>query len=299
MSQTTHVVRLDARAQEELRARMEGERFEYRSVPHAVFSAKGEGVVATLYTSGKLVIQGSAVEAFVARFLGGEVAPGSGGPGGATAGDAPVAGLGERPLVGSDEAGKGDYFGPLVVVACRAEPAEREELARAGVADSKTLSDDRALRLGAALQGRYPFAIEVLDPPEYNREHARTKNVNTILAAMHGRAIRALAREGDMVLVDRFAKEELVAKELRGLAIDLHQTPRAEREPVVAAASIVARAVFLERLAALSEACAVELRKGAGAPTDASGRAYLALHGKERLAEVAKLHFKNTQKIRG
>ena len=297
MSQATRVVKLDAAAQRALRERMEGQPFEYRNVPHAAFSAKGEGVVATLYTSGKLVVQGPDAEAFLARYLGEHAAPAS--RTSAASGDAPVPGLGERPLIGSDEAGKGDYFGPLVTVACRATPTERDELIRAGVADSKTLSDERALRLGAALQGRFAFAIEVLDPPDYNREHARTKNVNIVLAAMHGRAIRALAQPDDMCLVDRFAREELVAGELKDLELDLHQTPRAEREPVVAAASIVARMVFLERLAQLSEDFAIQLRKGAGAPTDKSGRAFLALHDRDKLGQVAKLHFKNTQKIGG
>jgi len=300
MSQATRVVKLDAAAQRALRERMEGGPFDYRNVPHAAFSAKGEGVVATLYTSGKLVVQGADAEAFLARYLGEHAPPASraSSPSRATA-DAPVPGLGEGPLVGSDEAGKGDYFGPLVTVACRATPTERDELIRAGVADSKTLSDERALRLGAALQGRYAFAVEVLDPPDYNREHARTKNVNIVLAAMHGRAIRALAQPDDMCLVDRFAREELVAGELKDLELDLHQTPRAEREPVVAAASIVARMVFLERLAQLSEDFAIQLRKGAGAPTDKSGRAFLALHDRDKLGQVAKLHFKNTQKIGG
>ena len=297
MAQNTLVYKLTPEFQENLRKRMEGEPFEYRTVPHASFSAKGEGVVATLYQSGKLVVQGGAAEAFVGRYLpdlatsgGGVSSPGEG---------APIKDLGQRPLIGSDEAGKGDYFGPLVTVACRAEPNERAELIQAGVADSKTLSDSKALRLGAALQGRYAFAIEVLDPPTYNQAHRETGNVNTILAGMHGRALRQLAEPKDMALVDRFANEKLVAQEVSDLDLELHQTPRAEREPVVAAASIVARAIFLEKLRELSEEFAIELRKGAGPPTDASGREFLALHGSEKLGQVAKLHFKNTQKIGG
>ncbi len=304
MAQATLVIQLDKSAQAQLRDRMSGEPFEYRTVPHASFSAKGEGVVATLYTSGKLVVQGRDAETFVARYVGelgratskaGSEAASSGDGGN----DVPVPNLGTRPLIGSDEAGKGDYFGPLVTVACRADPAERDELIGFGVADSKTLTDERALRMGAALQGRYAFAIEILNPPEYNAEHARTKNVNTILAGMHGRVIRQLAKPNDMALVDRFANEKLVAGELKDLDLELYQTPRAEREPVVAAASIVARAVFLEGLKELADNCAVNLRKGAGAPTDQSGREFLSLHGFDKLGEVAKVHFKNTQKIRG
>jgi ribonuclease HIII len=240
-------------------------------------------------------VQGGDAEVFAARFCDGlgQRKPGKSSQSATTE---LVPRLGEGPLIGSDEAGKGDYFGPLVTVACRAEPAERDELIQAGVADSKTLSD---ARLGAALRGRYSFAIEVLDPPQYNQEHLRTPNVNIILAGMHGRAIRHLAQDGDTALVDRFADEKLVANEVKDLKLDLYQTPRAEREPVVAAASIIARAVFLERLKELSEKYVIELLKGAGSPTDAAGRKFLALHGFDKLGQVAKLHFKNTKKIGG
>ena len=89
------------------------------------------------------------------------------------------------------------------------------------------------------------------------------------------------------------------ADRLSGLEIDLHQTPRAEREPVVAAASVIARAVFLEELHVLSEEHAVDLHKGAGAPTDDAARRFVKIHGFDALERVAKLHFKNTKKLRG
>jgi ribonuclease HIII len=166
------------------------------------------------------------------------------------------------------------------------------------VTDSKKLSDDACRRLGPALMGRFEHAIERLDPPAYNVEHARQKNLNPMLADLHGRAIRQVAEAGDRVVVDRFANERLVAGRLAGLDVELIQTPRAESlEPAVAAASVIARHVFLEALAELSEAFALDLHKGAGAPTDHAARAFVALHGRERLGEVAKLHFKNTDKL--
>jgi len=296
MAQRTLVMKLDKAAQVALRERLEGGEFEYRPVPHSLFSVRGEGVVATLYTSGKLVVQGAEPELFTARYLGEAAAPAAPLAVGAKdlVGIAP-----DRPLIGSDETGKGDYFGPLVVVAFRLSPEARRELEGSGVTDSKALSDKRALRLGAALRQRYPHAIAVLDPPEYNREHAERKNLNPMLAALHGRAIRELYQPGIQVLVDRFANEKLVAGELKGLDVELHQEVRAERELAVAAASVIARAVFLERLAELSEEFAVDLRKGAGPPTDAAAREFVSLHGFDALGRVAKLHFKNTQKIRG
>jgi ribonuclease HIII len=292
MTQETLVLKLAPAQQARLEHELEGGDFEKRSVEHARFSVRGQGVIATLYRSGKLVVQGSETRLFAERYLGGlEAAP-------ARAAAGPIE-VGERTLIGSDEAGKGDYFGPLVVVALRADPRERAELVKAGVADSKTLSDERIRVLAPALEQRYAFASEVLEPADYNVEHPRHKSLNPLLAELHARCIKKLARPGLLVLVDKFADEKLVASRLVGLDLELHQRTRAEREPVVAAASIIARNLFLEGLKRLSEEFVLDLHKGAGEPTDRSAREFVKLHGREALVRVAKLHFKNTRKISG
>jgi len=295
MPQETLVVQLAPAQGARIERELSGPEFERRTVEHARFSVKGPGFVATLYRSGKLVVQGSEVQLFAQRYLDG--ADGAQAGGGPTE-PGPIE-VGERTLIGSDEAGKGDYFGPLVVVAVRAGPEERTELVRAGVADSKTLSDERVRVLAPALEQRYAFASEVLEPADYNVEHPRFKSLNPLLAELHARCIRRLARPGLLVLVDKFAHEKLVASRLEGLDLELHQETHAEREPVVAAASVIARNLFLEGLKKLSEEFAVDLHKGAGEPTDRAAREFVKLHGRAALARVAKLHFKNTQKIRG
>jgi ribonuclease HIII len=299
MVQETLVVQLAPAAQVELERELapaiDGGALEARAVEHARFQVRGAGVVATLYRSGKLVVQGPDARLFAERYLGPAGAPSAPRAPGASV---PLV-VGERTLVGSDEAGKGDFFGPLVVVALRADPRERAELARAGVADSKTLSDARVAVLAPALEQRYTCAAEVLAPADYNREHARCGSLNPLLAELHARAIRRIAVPGALVLVDKFAHESLVASRLAGLDVELHQHVRAEREPVVAAASVIARHLFLEGLRQLSEESAVQLHKGAGEPTDRSAREFVKLHGREALGTVAKLHFKYTAKIRG
>lgn len=291
MPQTTLVFQLAGPEQALLRQRLEGGDFTYRPVDHAHFSARGEGVVATLYRSGKLVVQGASSEAFAVRYLE-DAAPAEGATPRTTL-DVPA----DIDLVGCDEAGKGDWFGPLVAVAVRLTGAERAALREGGVADSKRLADSTCLRLGAAIRERYPTAIEALDPPEYNEAYARTGNLNDLLADLHARCIRRVARPGDAVLVDRFARESLLEQRLSGANVQLHQRVRAEAETAVAAASLVARAVFLERLAALSDETAVDLAKGAGDPADDAARRFTLLHGREALGRVAKLHFKNTQRL--
>ncbi len=292
MTQRTIVLQVPPARRADMRAQLAAGPFDFRPVPHALFSAKGDGAVATLYTSGKLVVQAAEPEAFVARWLALE-APAAARPRSAD----PVAprSTGEA-VVGSDEVGKGDYFGPLVVCAVRLEPGQSEEIARAGVRDSKTLTDAECIRLGGALRSRYAVAVERLDPVDYNRVYMPGK-LNELLADLHAKALTRLATPGVRVVVDKFANEKLLEKRLKSLNVRLEQRTRAESEPAVAAASVIAREEFLVALKELSDDAAVDLHKGAGSPVDQSARRYVALHGFDALSKVAKLHFKNTQKI--
>ncbi len=293
VTQRTLVLRVPDAERDGLRRKLEGGPFDFRPVPHALFSARGEGVVATLYRSGKLVVQGPEPELFAARWVGATAVPVP-----SERAHQDRAGiLDDVALVGSDESGKGDFFGPLVVAAVRLEAGDAAALRQGGVGDSKRLADQTVRRLAPALRARFPHAEVVLEPGEYNAEHARLGNLNPLLAGLHARAIRAVAVPGVRVLVDRFANERLMRDALAGLEVDLEQRPRAESEMAVAAASILARDRFLEGLAALSGEAAVDLPKGAGDAVDRAARAYVALHGPAALGQVAKLHFRNAAKL--
>jgi ribonuclease HIII len=326
MTQRTLVLPLDAASGRSLRAELDRAGWEMRSAPYAHFSARTRGATITHYTSGKLVVQAVDPEAIVRAHLGahrlaaGEVAALRAGAGDAAHDDVDLA--------GSDECGKGDYFGPLVVACVLVPAGDGPKLRAGGVGDSKRLSDDTVRKLAGGLRARYLHAIEVLDPPAYNVAHAKTPNVNRVLAALHAQAIRKVvqasrdrtngARPGVQragasrpdraakpsdadtrlrVLVDQFANAALMQRELAGLDIELEQRPRAEEEAAVAAASILARDEFLARMDALSEECGVDLHKGAGSPADESALRYVELHGFDKLSRVAKVHFKNTAKL--
>lgn len=290
MAQQTIVEKLSSPEQQKLRARLDEGDFEYRPVDHAHFSARGEGVVVTLYRSGKLVVQGAAAETFLARYLDRTPRAASGKP---AATPAP-----ETPSIGGDESGKGDYFGPLVVAAIRLGEGDAAKLRQAGVADSKQVSDVAIRRQAPVLAEHFPHALRVLDPPEYNRRHAETGNVAILLSDLYREVMSELAKPGDVVLIDQFSKSAArLEKAMDGLGVELVQMHRAERYASVAAASFLARAAFLDRLAELSEEVAVDLPKGAGPPVEKAARRFLQIHGEDGLGRVAKLHFRTTQKI--
>lgn len=200
--------------------------------------------------------------------------------------------------IGLDEAGKGDYFGPLVVAAVAASEAELSGL---NIVESKKISDKRAINLAAELHTRFPVEVIAVLPPKYNELYAKLRNLNALLAWCHARALENLLGRvpSAKVIADQFAAPHVLKKALmeRGREAELLQLHRAEAHTVVAAASVVARAEFLTRLQALGKKWNVDLPKGAGTPVDAAAREIWAKGGKELLGQVAKLHFKNTQKI--
>ena len=164
--------------------------------------------------------------------------------------------------------------------------------------DSKKLTDVKALQLGKALREIVPYAVVRVDPEQYNERYPKYSGLNPFLADLHAEAIREVAQPGVRVLVDRFANENVMRKALQGLDIQLEQAVRAERNMAVAAASILARQEFLLGMAELSDRFGMELHKGAGFPVDDCGVSFVERHGWDSLGLVAKLHFKNTGKVR-
>ena len=158
--------------------------------------------------------------------------------------------------IGTDEAGKGDYFGALTVAGVYVNPGIREILHTLGVRDGKQLSDSQVKKLAQEMRMRCGDNISwsSLEPTQYNQRYARFReigrNLNHLLASLHAKVIQDLRKRVDCryILVDRFAKEEVLETELQvtlNPSIKLVQIPKAEGDIAVAAASIIARDIFL------------------------------------------------------
>jgi ribonuclease HIII len=256
---------------------------------HSVLAADGPGAKVVVYKSGKAVFQGRRASEAVDSLVGAAHHPGS-----------PSERL-AAPAVGSDEAGKGDFLGPLVVAAVFVKPGQEEVLRTLGVRDSKTLSDPDALEAAAAVRSAWPHAVVSIGPVRYNEMHASMgANLNRVLAWAHAAALEEVlskpeAAGATAVVVDRFATGDLVKRSLgpKARALRLDERPRAESHPAVAAASVLARAGFLDGLARLGADVGVKLGKGSGTPADAAARRVLAKGGVALLRRVAKMHFRN------
>lgn len=211
---------------------------------------------------------------------------------------------GPTPRLGIDEAGKGDYFGPLVVVGARVPDAETEQrLVEAGVRDSKLLkSDERTRRISSRLielLGPENVVVVALSPPEYEARRSEAGNVNRLLAEVDAGIIGKLEGDVRVVVVDEFGRDTRARLQpFMPEGVRLEVRPRAEDDVAVAAASVVARARFLEELDGLSGLAGFELPKGATHVLDA-GRRIFREHGKAGLDRVAKTSFQTTGQIVG
>lgn len=217
----------------------------------------------------------------------------------------------EGPWIGTDESGKGDYFGPLVSAAVFADDDVAERLRAIGVQDSKQLSDKRVRALAPAVRetvGNGRYKVTPINPARYNKLYSEFKtegkNLNSLLAWGHTRSIEDLLGGGlrpRYAIVDQFAdaryiKERLMA-EARQSNLEVFQFPKAEADLAVAAASILAREAFLDWLERTSAKLGVTLPKGASPQVVEAAKRIAASGGRQSLAEVAKLHFKTTEKV--
>jgi ribonuclease HIII len=296
----TFVTRLSPAEGRRLYETLGREPFSFRPVPHAAWSARGEGVTATMYLSGKLVVQGAGTEEFVRRRLGREVEP-----------EAPPAPEedGDRiegPTAGSDESGKGDYFGPLAVAAVLLLPKDLPLVESLGVTDSKRVGEQRIRSAEGFLAAALPHAVRVLSPPEYNARWAETRNVNRLLGVLHAEVLEevlgAIPRpDRARIVVDQFGDPSLVRDRLgpRGRAARFSMRPEAESNPAVAAASFLARAAFLRGFDEVRDLAGGDLPRGASDPRIVpTARRLLSEGGEAWLSKFAKLHFRVTAQAR-
>jgi ribonuclease HIII len=205
--------------------------------------------------------------------------------------------------IGIDESGKGDYFGPLVIAAACIAGGDEEWLSVIGVRDSKELSDAKVLELLPKLKAALPNKIIVINPARYNALHEKMKNLNILLAWGHARCLEDLVKEtgAKTAVSDKFSNKGHLDRALMtaGRGVELVQRTKAEDDPAVAAASVLARGAFLNALAEMGKKWGFKFPKGASAPVDEAAKRFVKEFGMERLFEAAKVHFKTTLKISG
>ena len=267
---------------------------EFQTTPpqYAKWQLKPENCVITCYTSGKTVFQGKDANVYAAAFM--EVQD-----------EIPnTATTNQYPQAGSDEVGTGDYFGPVCVCASYVTKDDVDFLVKLGVRDSKQMSDADMLKIGPLLMERIPHSLLIVPPQKYNRVH-ESNNLNAIKAKLHNQAYINLAKKIELPsfkIIDQFTPETSYYRYLKNepqIIRGIHFETKAEDKYLsVAVGSIISRYGFLKTWEEMEQKYNMTLPKGSGDKVDIVAQEFVERYGFDRLGEIAKLHFKNTEKIR-
>lgn len=272
-----------------------------KKIPYVVFQAVDMDTTITMYESGKVMFQGKSADVDAAMWR--EID-----------GQSKVDKTKQKEedkkyyycsSVGSDEVGTGDYFGPIVVTAAYVKKEDIPFLESLGIKDSKKVTDELILKVVPELIKKIPYRSLILTNKEYNEKYSRDFNMNKIKAIMHNKVLYQIMTElkpaVDYIIVDEFAREARYydyIKEAQEIQKGITFMTKAEdKNLAVASASMISRYIFLKEFDKLCDEVSLPLPKGAGSDVDKIGEELVAKYGEEKLKEVAKYNFKNTQKI--
>lgn len=245
----------------------------------------------SIYTSGKVLLQGEGAEEY-ASFFGYEVVEETSGQ--------------NLPLIGTDEVGNGSYFGGLAVVASFVTPDQHDFLRKLGVGDSKTLTDQKIRQIAPILKKKIQHQALLLSPSKYNEVIGDRYNAVSVKVALHNQAIYLLLQKGvqpEKIVIDAFTSaknyDKYLAQEANRFSNPISLEEKAEGKYLaVAVSSVIARDLFLENLENLGRELGYQLPSGAGTASDKVASQILQAYGMQGLNFCAKLHFKNTEKAK-
>jgi len=245
----------------------------------------------SIYTSGKVLLQGEGAEKY-ARFFGYQIVEENSDQ--------------NLPLIGTDEVGNGSYFGGLAVVASFVTPDQHDFLRKLGVGDSKTLTDQKIRQIAPILKEKIQHQALLLSPSKYNEIIGDRYNAVSVKVALHNQAIYLLLQKGvqpEKIVIDAFTSaknyDKYLAQEANRFSNPISLEEKAEGKYLaVAVSSIIARDLFLENLENLRRELGYQLPSGAGTASDKVASQILQAYGMQGLNFCAKLHFKNTEKAK-
>lgn len=259
--------------------------------PYVRYFLKLPQATVSIYTSGKVLLQGEGAEKY-ARFFGYQVVEENRGQ--------------NLPLIGTDEVGNGSYFGGLAVVASFVTPDQHDFLRKLGVGDSKTLTDQKIRQIAPILKEKIQHQALLLSPSKYNEVIGDRYNAVSVKVALHNQAIYLLLQKGvqpEKIVIDAFTSaknyDKYLAQEANRFSNPISLEEKSEGKYLaVAVSSIIARDLFLENLENLGRELGYQLPSGAGTTSDKVASQILQAYGMQGLNFCAKLHFKNTEKAK-
>lgn len=277
--------------------------------PYSIFQVKEYDCVITLYESGKVMFQGIGADIEASywieeeRIKNGRVIDITTGKDKKNTPEARI--LFNESTIGSDEVGTGDFFGPIVVTATYVSKEDISFLIDLGVRDSKKITDDKIKKIAPSIIKKIPYTTFILTNTSYNKNWSEDLNMNKIKAILHNKVLVSMKNKNypyEKIVVDQFvypAKYFEHIKEAKEKVTDITFTTKAEDKCLsVAAASIISRYIFLGEMEKLSKEIGMTIPKGAGPNVDEVGIEIIKKYGFDKLYDIAKMNFKNKDKIK-
>ncbi|MEI5905560.1 ribonuclease HIII [Bacillus spongiae] len=274
--------------------------------PNTLFMAKINGCTITAYQSGKVLFQGGHHTEEAAKW--GDALQPTKGSSTPKASTALPQNFSTLSVIGSDEVGTGDFFGPMTVVSAYVSKENIPLIKELGVQDSKNLKDERIVKIAQDILHVIPYSLLILPNPKYNELQKKGMTQGKMKAILHNKALLNLQRKidpvrPDAILIDQFAQKEVYFRHLKGqkevCKEDVYFSTKGESVHLaVAAASILARYAFLKEWDKLSAKIGFTLPKGAGPIVDKAAARLIRAKGEQALWEYTKVHFANTEKAK-
>ena len=284
-----------------------------KTPPYAVFQAEEAGTVITLYTSNKVMFQGENAKEdallwqefnkgndVISEIMNEDKEEGYKNKEGSNSITLPS----DITSIGSDEVGTGDYFGPIVVTASYVKKEDIPYLESLGIRDSKKMLDEHILKIVPKIKDKVKHCTIILNNSDYNKVYSSDMNMNKIKAILHNKALYSLVKDNvdyDYIVIDEFASEKNYfgyLKDAKNVVRNVTFMTKAEDKVMsVAVSSIISRYVFIKEINKMGNELNILIPKGASSIVDDAGIMIVKKYGKEKLREIAKLNFSNTNRI--
>lgn len=284
-----------------------------KTPPYAVFQAEEAGTVITLYTSNKVMFQGENAKEdallwqefnkgndVISEIMNEDKEEGYKNKEDSNSITLPS----DITSIGSDEVGTGDYFGPIVVTASYVKKEDIPYLESLGIRDSKKMLDEHILKIVPKIKDKVKHCTIILNNSDYNKVYSSDMNMNKIKALLHNKALYSLVKDNvdyDYIVIDEFASEKNYfgyLKDAKNVVRNVTFMTKAEDKVMsVAVSSIISRYVFIKEINKMGNELNILIPKGASSIVDDAGIMIVKKYGKEKLREIAKLNFSNTNRI--
>ena len=173
-----------------------------------------------------------------------------------------------------------------------------------GIRDSKKMLDEHILKIVPKIKDKVKHCTIILNNSDYNKVYSSDMNMNKIKAILHNKALYSLVKDNadyDYIVIDEFASEKNYfgyLKDAKNVVRNVTFMTKAEDKVMsVAVSSIISRYVFIKEINKMGNELNILIPKGASSIVDDAGIMIVKKYGKEKLREIAKLNFSNTNRI--